>query len=723
MPITKLIRNLVIASGISLLFTVLIPPDPSNTTLLSFSPARWVLIAGFVLLFGSLEAAFILLRRRPDFARGLDGRLEGLVAKNWQREAIQFAAALMLFAGLYYTAELILTTDQYLKQIMLRLAPVVAFTILTCWQVLSLAYFRADQKKWAALIALSSVCTIAGIVVQGFMVNQLTRYYPRDAQGVSLSQYGLSLVSFLYIYRLSRLPKEKRQAWTLLAVYVAILLALEWAGYPPKYWPAQYVVALLAPAAVFAIPLFIRVLVDVGSRLKLIDRFGKSRAAWWVVLVGFILLAIPYLNAAQEHARVLNFTTDFTDQQEYLVFAKNARLLNFNYTGDHNRMPGYPFLQAIFYREDMSDAEFFEQGKRMNTWLSLGLLVCTFWFARRYLGKFESILFILIIAFSLYIFKAPYFQAEISFYFLVFIGYLLMQLMLLRPGWLLAASAGIVLGLAHLMKASVLVGLILFAAVYASKEVLSAIRQLRKKSFDHLAAREVLIRLGMLLVVFACFLGVIFPYIRAMKLRFGQYFYNVNTTFYVWYDDNFAAIAAEEEHHFAERWPSHLPDDELPGLRNYLRDHSPAQILERVRFGVQSQWDNILSQFSVTNYHLSYLALLLLALLADVKNSLRMFHKYPTTVIFALLYFVGYLTAFVWYSPISPERRFTYGLYIPFMFSILAALEALCASRPREGGVDVSEFVNAANLVMALTLVVNIPLVLKERMFFDRYGS
>ncbi|MGW8250467.1 MAG: hypothetical protein ACWGO1_07475, partial [Anaerolineales bacterium] len=291
------------------------------------------------------------------------------------------------------------------------------------------------------------------------------------------------------------------------------------------------------------------------------------------------------------------------------------------------------------------------------------------------------------------------------------------------PGWLLAASTGVVLGLAHLMKASVMVGLIAFAIVYGGKEILAAIRSLREKSLDRHGGRDFSMHLGMLVVVFACFLGVIFPYIRAMKLRFGHYFYNVNTTFYVWYDDNFAAIAAEEQNHFAERWPSHLSADELPSLRNYLREHSLAQILERVRFGIRSQWDNITSQFSVTNYHLSYLALLALVILADLKNSLMLARKYPYPILFALLYLTGYLAAFVWYSPISPERRFTYGLYIPLMFSIFVALKVLSEQRSQEGSVDVGEFVRAANLVIALTLIVNIPLVLTERMFFDRYGS
>jgi len=92
-------------------------------------------------------------------------------------------------------------------------------------------------------------------------------------------------------------------------------------------------------------------------------------------------------------------------------------------------------------------------------------------------------------------------------------------------------------------------------------------------------------------------------------------------------DDNFDAIAAEEKYNFAEKWPSQLSADEIPSLRNYLREHSLAQIGERIRFGIQAQVDNIKSQFSVTNYHLSYVVLLALVVLADPKNSLAMVKK------------------------------------------------------------------------------------------------
>lgn len=100
-----------------------------------------------------------------------------------------------------------------------------------------------------------------------------------------------------------------------------------------------------------------------------------------------------------------------------------------------------------------------------------------------------------------------------------------------------------------------------------------------------------------------------------------------------------------------------------------------------------------------------------------------MVRKYPYTVLFGVLFFAGYLAAFVWYSPISPERRFTYILYIPLMFSIFTAVKELSWNQPRGGWINIKEFASASNLLIALTLVINIQLVLTERMFFDRYGS
>ena len=375
----------------------------------------------------------------------------------------------------------------------------------------------------------------------------------------------------------------------------------------------------------------------------------------------------------------------------------------------------------------MSDAAFFELGKNVNIGLSVGLLVVLFFFLLKYLSFFRAALFTALAAFSLYIFKAPYIQAESVYYLLAFIGFVLLARLLIRPEPKLAITAGVVLGLAHLTKASVLPGLILFSGVFLIKEIFAAVRQMSKRSISYELLRPTLLRLGNLGLVLACFLAVIFPYIHAMKERFGHYFYNVNTTFYVWYDDNFQAIAAEKQHHFAEEWPSHLPLDQLPGPARYFREHTPAQILERIKYGLKEQINNLRLQYSVTNYHLSYLAILGFVFFADIRRSLLIAKKYPYAVGFSILYFLVYLAAFVWYSPISPERRFTYGLFLPFLFSVFIAIRKISehdpGEHPESTHIDIARFSNVAHFIIFLTLPFNIYFVLVERMLFDRYGS
>jgi hypothetical protein len=375
----------------------------------------------------------------------------------------------------------------------------------------------------------------------------------------------------------------------------------------------------------------------------------------------------------------------------------------------------------------MSDPAFFELGKNVNIWLSLGLLILVFIFLRKYLSLLTAILLTAITSFSLYIFKAPYIQSESIYYFLAFVGFVLVSRLLIRPEAKVAAAAGIVLGLAHLTKASVLPGLILFAGLFVLKELFSIFRLNRTRPFSKDQLRPGLVHLGILVLVLACFLAVIFPYIHAMKQRFGHYFYNVNTTFYIWYDDNPQAIAAEKQYHFAEKWPSQIPIDQLPGPAKYFREHTPAQILERLKFGLREQVNNLRLQFSVTNYHLSYLAILIVVFLADFRRSIRLAREYPYAVIYSILYFSCYLAAFVWYAPISPERRFTYGLFLPFLFAVFIAIRKISQQEPAENSesahLDVARLSNVAHFIVSLTLLFNIYLVITERMLFDRYGS
>jgi len=99
--------------------------------------------------------------------------------------------------------------------------------------------------------------------------------------------------------------------------------------------------------------------------------------------------------------------------------------------------------------------------------------------------------------------------------------------MLRTPSWVLGLATGVTLGLTHLTKASVLPGIALFALCFAAKQALWLVRsQAERQRSSRWHVAWVALALTLL-----AFLATIYPYIRDSKLRFGRYFYNVNSTF------------------------------------------------------------------------------------------------------------------------------------------------------------------------------------------------
>jgi len=722
-------KNLKYAAGvgvISLAMLASIPGDPKNALLLGFSLSRLAMLVGLLGITVLLVTTHLQLKHQPDKEQSLLIKLQKLTNNERAQEAILFLAATFLLAGFYLLIELALTTDAQVQGILLRLAPGIFFIMGISALTLAFQPFSPARRRWNIILLGALLLAVLGRLGQEALLSRLERSLPSDADLVTISQALNAYLGFLLVWMSSRLSARERSTWIALAGLTVVLFLLQWEIYPRNYWRTQRNLALFAPAIIIAFSLLTRVVFVLWHRLETGGNRTLRRVVEIVALVSLILLAIPYYQAATQHSQVLNYSPEFIDQQEYLDFAKNARLLNFRYTGDHNRTPGYPFFQALFYQTGMSDQAFFEQGKQINILLSMALLAILFPIFRRLIPGLGSYVLLLIFAFSVSIFKAPYFQAETLFYFLFFLGYLGMLFLLGKPSAGPAAATGMILGLAHLVKASILPGLALFIGLFSLKELLNLLRPAPRSVSARAKSAPVLRHLAYLAVVMICFLAVIFPYIHAMKLRFGHYFYNVNTTFYVWYDDNFKAIEAEAQHHFADRWPSHLAEDEIPSLRQYFRTHSLQQVIDRVRFGLREQMNNLLLQYSVTNYHLSYLMILLFVILGNLRKCMRLAKRFPYRVGFSLLFFAVYLAAFVWYSPISPERRFTYSLFLPLMFSIFVTLDTINKGQDQEAlkmGVDWHVFTRASHILIGLTLVINIWLVVNERMFFDRFGS
>lgn len=720
---SKYLRYSAVFDFISLALLLLIPRDPKNALFLGYSTSRLILIAGFLLGLLVLVTAVLWLKSRPDVERRLAQALQWIAGRGWLRELILSLAALAVLAGLYHLSVYLVTTDLFIKSNLLRLLPVTLFVSGTSWEALHLDAFRESRKRWVAVIELTVLGTAAGWLFQRFLLGLILRPTPIDTSTITASQVGLALTVFFWAVHFLTRPRNERPTLVLLLLLVALLAFIQWESYPNKYWRALRLIALFTPLSVYAITIITQLILSQGDRLRQKQRIYVQIG----VVVALLALVAPYYTVTTIHSRTLNFPPVLNDQSAYVKLAKTARMLNFRYTGDHNRMPLYPFLQGFFYRPGLSDEEFSDQSIQRNILLSLVLLALMYLVFRRYLGALRGALLTGIVAFSLYIFKAPYIQVEILYYFLAFMGFVLAQEMLAHPTIKLGVTTGIIFGLAHLAKASVLPGLVLFGVLFALKELIQLVQIRMTGELGREALLPVLRRLSAGGTVFVLFFAIIFPYINAMKQQFGQYFYNVNTSVYVWLDSNLQALKAENQYHFTERWPSDVSPDELPSLRNYLHHHTLAQILDRIRSGLREQTNNILSPFSVSNFHLSYLAILALAFLLNLRGNLALMKRQPYLISFNLLYFLVYLAAFVWYSPIAPEPRFTYGLYIPFMFAVFFALKTLTSNQQNYGshdwGIDTGRFVNLAHSVMFLFLVANIWLVLTERMYYDRFGA
>ena len=311
-----------------------------------------------------------------------------------------------------------------------------------------------------------------------------------------------------------------------------------------------------------------------------------------------VALAIFYNAAASEHARAVNTSKARGDQSGYLWDAQQvywnwqgrspAKLI-----GERNRMPVYAAYLALFYDPAISDDEYFVVAKRWNIRLSLALLaVLAVIFARR-LPPLVATNLTLVVAFTYVIFKAGYAQAELLFYFLFFVLFLIFwRLLDGSNGWrrvLLAGAAGALAAIAHLTKAAVIPLATIFLAVFAGADLLGHLASRGAAVAARTAAPHpvgIVKRFIGVVAFVVVFLAVLAPYLINSKRTFGQYFYNVNTTFYAWYDNWASASTGTLAHGDGVGWPR-LPADQIPSPAKYWQTHTLGEIAARVGSGFE----------------------------------------------------------------------------------------------------------------------------------------
>lgn len=398
-----------------------------------------------------------------------------------------------------------------------------------------------------------------------------------------------------------------------------------------------------------------------------------------LIKIGFISVIIiaalgVYLYATIKQLNRVNLDITRTDQDAYIHFTKDMRESNYTYLGDRNRMPVYPFIQSLFYRKSMGEQTFFRQGKYINICLSILMLAFLFFiFKKIFVDWLFTINLTLVTAFSVFMFRAAYFQCELLFYFLNFLSFLLMCKMLIKPEWKWGILTGAVLGITHLTKASVLPGILLWvffsivSLIYLVNKVIFAkgdadyTREYKNKSLSRLFC-VICLALG--------FIITIYPYLADTKKKFGSYFYNVNTKFYLWYDSWEEAKSGTQGHGDEQGWPD-MPPELIPSPSKYLREHSMQQIIRREVEGFYELVMNLHNPdgygYSKYCYIYSFAFFLFLAL-AFEKIQIKTIAKYSIPALFCLAYFILYILLYAWYAPIASGDRFILSLFLPLMF-------------------------------------------------------
>ena len=410
-----------------------------------------------------------------------------------------------------------------------------------------------------------------------------------------------------------------------------------------------------------------------GSASPARNRLLPVLLAIAIVTISLIL----YVISAEQNLIRVNTDLATSDQRAYLSYAARMQDSGFAHIGDRNRMPVFPFLLALTIERGGPNEATFRQAKTVNLVLSIVLLVGCGMILRRYFDLRWAILLTEIAAWSLFVFKAPYVQAELLYYALTF-GLVVMALeLLVRPSAAMAIALGIVAGLAHLTKASVLPGLVLLLAALLVQGLLKRAQAVRVTSAASPPRGIWASSLRYPFLIACFFLLTIFPYIKNSWYRFGHLFYNVNSTFYMWYDSWDEAKPGTRAHGDRVGWPD-MPAEEIPSPGKYLREHSLAQMADRVLSNAQDTLAVAAGSYGYFKYALLFSLALLVAVVLNPDRANAIWRTYPELVLYILAFFAAHAVLDSWFRPLLDHgNRLVLALYLPFLFIGARAVHSL----------------------------------------------
>jgi hypothetical protein len=410
-----------------------------------------------------------------------------------------------------------------------------------------------------------------------------------------------------------------------------------------------------------------------------------------------------------------NDTLRSYDQVFYVHRAEEIATFGGTRRVQRSRMPLYPWLLSFFHQDGKSEDELFPRYKAANVGISILALLGILAVARYGLGTALAVPLTLATAFTFIVFKAVLVQPEVLFYFFYFTAFVLMVRCLLKPDWRLAAGVGVVTGLTHLAKGSVLPMLCAFLAVAGAAAVVAWSRTLRtdckRRSLEspHAAAHGWRIPTA----AAAGFLAVTAPLLWNSARVFGNPFYDPNTKVYFWaespnemaalhefdlaqqkpvLDARLAAVPLVQE--FLPKWvedPALLERlrsrvlagesvplagdfNVLPSFSHWWHRHSIGDAVERTWNGLTRMLARNFVHRNGYGRHLGvWLGLALIAGIAALIARPREMGRAAFAARFAILFIAlnigGNLLLYGWWAQVSDRNRFFLTQFVPILFS------------------------------------------------------
>ena len=385
-----------------------------------------------------------------------------------------------------------------------------------------------------------------------------------------------------------------------------------------------------------------------------------------------LLFLCSYLICASVQAFNVNTDMFKADQIDNMSRAVGFKTEPYKYISDGNRMPVYPYLLSFLYHSNIPMEDYFQRGKIFNIILSVILLTILYFIFRKYLPNKESNLLLLIIAFTVFMPRAGYLQCELLFYFLNFCAFVLFWGCLKKPLLWRAASAGLLAGLSYLTKASVLPAVVWFVTCYFIFNIAVLIfKVIVNKINNELILQENhifknIVFLGAFILIF---LMTVSPYLQVNKRVFGHYFYNVNSTFYIWYDSWEEVVKGTRAHGDRVGCPI-MPPEEIPTGGNYLREHTLSQLFARLANGFIVVTTNAMGGYGYAQYLCIYLLICVMAIIKQYGSFVE-YLKWDNNfavVISLVSYFLLYFLLYVFGAAIFKGPRHALAQYLPALF-------------------------------------------------------